>query len=610
MLKRTIILLAIVSACLFGQGALAQQASDPSFECLSGPGPLEVTSGFYDAKFKPVVTPGKRFDARGANFELPGTLSHALVALRGSGDNNSMCWAGGYFTTSLIWHGLDVSWDQSKHGTDGDGGVMNNTTSVTSFEDRMTWTGLHVFNMHDGIRTSNSESNWTIQHSWLDYIRDDCVENDHIYSGKIYDSLFDGCYTGISVRPSSSGHGDSQGKTITMDRVLLRMEPMPYPYKWDTKNDPLLYVEGYGDVPFGYGKVFKLDKGNVPDFRITNSVFLLEYDAGKTIFPPKARVSVCNNNTVIWLGEPGDAPNYLLDDFPGCFTVITDRDQGKSLWKRSVADWHAKHPGVGANRKPALPGDYSWPRYTPEGSTPPHNSAFVRQRRAMEADETGLSNPAGLAFSSRADAFHVLEGREQGQPPPAQTDIIKLTFFADRVGSARIAAAIKNPINMAFDNKANRLLIFQSVPNKLIEVLERPDGNLGPTTLISHDARHIGLQNPQGMTVDPASGHLLILDNAALQIVRIAPEPDGSFDNDGISLVDLQPTGLIDVRGLALDPATGNLHVVNPAEQKLYELTQTGKIVTTRDLSEFELGDPQGMVFAPSGDQTDDPLQM
>ncbi|MBT8372236.1 MAG: hypothetical protein KJO34_14820, partial [Deltaproteobacteria bacterium] len=98
MLKKTIILLAIVSVCLFGQEALAQQASDPFFECLSGPGPLEVISGNYDDKFKPDVTPGKKFDARGANFEMPGTLSHALVALRGSGDNNSMCWAGGYFT--------------------------------------------------------------------------------------------------------------------------------------------------------------------------------------------------------------------------------------------------------------------------------------------------------------------------------------------------------------------------------------------------------------------------------------------------------------------------------------------------------------------------------
>ena len=44
-------------------------------------------------------------------------------------------------------------------------------------------------------------------------------------------------------------------------------------------------------------------------------------------------------------------------------------------------------------------------------------------------------------------------------------------------------------------------------------------------------------------------------------------------------------------------------------DQKLYELTQSGQVVTTRDLVPFGLQSPQAMVFAPSGDQTDDPSQ-
>ena len=41
----------------------------------------------------------------------------------------------------------------------------------------------------------------------------------------------------------------------------------------------------------------------------------------------------------------------------------------------------------------------------------------------------------------------------------------------------------------------------------------------------------------------------------------------------------------------------------------LYELTESGQVVTTRDLAAvgMKLVDPQGMVIAPSGDQTDDP---
>lgn len=340
---------------------------DISFACLDQPGPSQTVTGFYnETKFEPPVAAHKKFDARSASFEYPAAISHAMVSLgeKGGVGAHHMCWAGGFVTASPTWHGLNISWDQSKHGDDGDGGVMNNTTSATSYEDKMTWTGLHVYNVHDAIRTNNTYNNWTVQHVWFDYIRDDCIENDSSYSGTVYDSLFDGCYTGISNQS-----GDGTGQTITLDKVLMRMEPMPYPYKWDTKSDPVVAVPGYtipgtnNPIPFGHGSVFKGDEQYFPEFAITNSVFLHEYNAEKTIFPPKNKVKLCQNNTIIWLSEASAAPTYLLTDFPGCFTIITDKTQGKTLWKNLVTDWHHRHPGVGAHRKPASPGDYVWPRY-------------------------------------------------------------------------------------------------------------------------------------------------------------------------------------------------------------------------------------------------------
>jgi DNA-binding beta-propeller fold protein YncE len=50
--------------------------------------------------------------------------------------------------------------------------------------------------------------------------------------------------------------------------------------------------------------------------------------------------------------------------------------------------------------------------------------------------------------------------------------------------------------------------------------------------------------------------------------------------------------------------------VLSTGEQKLYELTQAGQVLAYRDLSGFLISNPQGMTFAPSGDQTDDPAQM
>src|SRR5574341_1949020 len=52
------------------------------------------------------------------------------------------------------------------------------------------------------------------------------------------------------------------------------------------------------------------------------------------------------------------------------------------------------------------------------------------------------------------------------------------------------------------------------------------------------------------------------------------------------------------------------LQLYRVAKEKLYEFTDTGKVIATRDLSEFGLKDPYSLVFAPSGDLTDDLSQM
>src|SRR3990172_2399632 len=70
------------------------------------------------------------------------------------------------------------------------------------------------------------------------------------------------------------------------------------------------------------------------------------------------------------------------------------------------------------------------------------DTAEVRLVRTFELDESNLSYPAGLAYTPRSNAFHIVEARQPGQPRPAGTDLVWLTPLNERVGSAWIAAAI------------------------------------------------------------------------------------------------------------------------------------------------------------------------
>jgi uncharacterized protein YjiK len=231
----------------------------------------------------------------------------------------------------------------------------------------------------------------------------------------------------------------------------------------------------------------------------------------------------------------------------------------------------------------------------------------ARLVHVLEQERTDIAAPAGLAFSPLGDFFYVVGARPSGAS--SETEVVRLAPFAaapvsDRAGSARLAAVLRDSVNVAFDPRGSRLLLLDNA-DRLLEVRVNAAGELDPGTLVRRDALGLDLRDPQGMTVDPASGVVYVLDANPVRLVRIEPASGGSLEAAALSEVDLRGSGLAGVRGLAFDPASGHLHL--RAEQRLVELTTTGETLVTRDLSGLDLHSPAGMAVAPSGDRTDAP---
>ncbi len=294
------------------------------------------------------------------------------------------CVAGGEVTSNNPYN---ITWAEN-YDTEGIGrgyrlGTTRNHTAVDMAQStRPTVSGIYFFNLHDGPRFNGSKD-WRLENSWGDYTRDDCVENDEIASGHIYDTLFDGCYSGYSNRATAEfdDNGDritGIGDTVTFESVLLRMEMMPGPHKacertylyFDADRNPYDASACVEREVYGTGQLFKLvDQGDAsgsinPMFRLIDSVFVVEQvpnRAGETRadFPPASRISECRNVTVIYRGA-GDYPGRLPPD--GCYTLLTG-EQGQAFWTRAVADWHARHPDVAPERKNRSGyGDLTFPR--------------------------------------------------------------------------------------------------------------------------------------------------------------------------------------------------------------------------------------------------------
>jgi len=230
-------------------------------------------------------------------------------------------------------------------------------------------------------------------------------------------------------------------------------------------------------------------------------------------------------------------------------------------------------------------------------------AAFVREAQRIEAERTGVARPIGLAFSRTSASFYVVASHLRSAPSSAAAKIVRFKPFAlragsERAGSTRIAAALSEPINIAFDASSNRVLLLAN-PDELLEVGAGARGDVHPRTLVRRDVSRLALGDPQGMAVDPATGTLFVLDARGPRIVRFHHK-SGMF-----SALDLSASGLVDPRGIAFDPVSGHLHV--GSAEAIVELTQTGKVVAVRNLSPLGLKDPQALVVAPSGDLTDDP---
>ena len=359
------------SAALLGATASAAEpavvasprgaVTDP-YACLETASDVVRVAGRHENKYVTVSAKGRAFDARSAVF-LIGKERHGMITSHGGASDTGMCWAGGYFHSEKPWN---ASWDDHK---DLDGPTRNSSI-INNESQAMTVTGLHFFNVHDGPRSTNS-LDWRVEHVWGEYVRDDCIENDHFSTGEVRDSLFDGCYTGISTRPSSAASGEDQ--VVTLDKVLLRLHPMPYPYKWRTKGES---IDERGDpysgngIPYGHGKFFKYEERS-PElnnhFVIKDSVFAAGFaniDGRKLNLPNPGLIDRCEGVVIAWLGDgrfPGDASVAAVGrKFPKCVTVL-EGQAARDFWREKVSDWHRRHPDVGRDRKPADPGAVVFP---------------------------------------------------------------------------------------------------------------------------------------------------------------------------------------------------------------------------------------------------------
>jgi len=266
------------------------------------------------------------FDLRGMTSIAYGSSTVYALTFGISGKDSTaggLCILGGTVRSAVsrarTWDDLngDVNGDALSFGTRSGVGIVD---------------GLRADNTFDGITTHGDPPAQTVVRDvWLTGIRDDCIENDsHPKTLTVRDSLFDGCFTGISERPGS-GDGWSRpsgaGGVTTLDHVLLRLAPQAY-------GTGCRYERACTDGR-GHHVFFKWSGAATPSVVIRDSVLRMDRYSidGPTPmrFPPGTRAE---RSVLVWLG-PGPYPQPL----PPGMTLTRD----VRVWERARAGWLCRH---------------------------------------------------------------------------------------------------------------------------------------------------------------------------------------------------------------------------------------------------------------------------
>jgi hypothetical protein len=236
----------------------------------------------------------------------------------------------------------------------------------------------------------------------------------------------------------------------------------------------------------------------------------------------------------------------------------------------------------------------------------------VRHLRNLETDSFfDVGNLEGVAFPPRASSIFVLD-----QPITGAATLHVVPKGGNPNAPENLAWEVSDSVNITFDGRARRIFLLERESNDLVVVYLR-GGLQSPQTVQRFRSDAFGMEQPQGIAVDPKRGSLFILDGAGPKLIRVDPTPSRK-DYDGtdarnagrISEQTLQGTQGRKLRGLGYNHADGCLYAFGTNRQELYRITEeSGDLVSVGELSGLGRIDPKGLVFERSLDQTDDAEQ-
>ena len=239
----------------------------------------------------------------------------------------------------------------------------------------------------------------------------------------------------------------------------------------------------------------------------------------------------------------------------------------------------------------------------------PVDSGTLIQTIATSAFSPGSPDPSGVTYIPATDRLEICDSEVEEVTGAGYHNVNLWQFtrsgtVTDTGTTWTPQSVSKEPNGLGYIPASNTLLISDDSLRRVHLMRPGTDGRFGTgddiVTFINTFA--YGSDDTEDPTFDPVSGHIFFLDGVDTEVFRIDPV-NGVFGdgNDVMSHFDVGQYGISDTEALAYYPPHDSLIVGNRSGKELLEVTKTGDLLRTIDLTGIAgLSLVSGLTVAPA----------
>ncbi len=216
-------------------------------------------------------------------------------------------------------------------------------------------------------------------------------------------------------------------------------------------------------------------------------------------------------------------------------------------------------------------------------------------------------DPAGITYLPMSNTLLVSDSEVNEMSIFEDANLFEMTLAGNLIATSSTTSFSGEPTGLALDPVNGLLFVSDDNAREVFVIDPGPDRlyDTADDVVSSFDTTAFGSRDPEGVTYDSWQGVLYVADGVNAEIYRVAPGPNGVFDGvppEGDDEVDSFVTdtlGVSDPEGIAFNSDNGNLYVVGKPATILIEVTSSGTLMQTVDISAANARKPAGLAYAP-----------